>query len=463
MMTWISRCSRLGVVAGGLVFCGSAGFAQAAPPPAGWPAQVQGIPDSLGVSLHLRGTLNPDGSVAKPLEQADLERQLEQIAALGLKIVRTDNAWRWVDQSKHEYDFKYHHRLVDECQKRGLRLLTILGFADRRYEKMWSIQSENGRKSYAEFCGRIAGEFKGKGIIWEMWNEPNIGGSWNPKADPAGYSAAIIGAMQAMKKADPDCVIIAPCACTMDYAFMESCFQQGILDYVSAVSLHPYSDAPETQMSRYLQLRNLILKYAKTNKGLPIVCSEWGYSELFIGVGSRIRSQDEQASLVVRSILVNQMSDVPMHIIYTNYDYDDKKEWNEACFGLMRCDKTTPKASYQAVHTLIKQLSGLKFKGQKLAGSVAVFEVPAGDYVAVFAGAGKTVVVVWTSGTPHMAKVQLPPGRPVAMVGMTGNALPVPPVADPGPGQYVTMEVKPSPVYIEVETPPDGGIGVGTK
>lgn len=461
MMTWISRCSRLGAIAGGLLF-GSAGFAQAAPP-AGWPAQVQGIPDSLGISLHLRGKLDPaDYSVAIPIDQADLERQLDQMAALGLKIVRTDIAYRWTDKGKTAYDFTYHHRLVAECQKRGLRLLTILSLWDTRHEKTLGFHTAPGRQTFAAFCGRAAGEFKGQDIIWEMWNEPNLGAFWNPKADPAGYTATVKDAIKAMREADPACVIVAPSPCTMDYVFLEACFKEGLLADLSAVSLHPYSDTPETQIARYLQLRNLMASYGGPST-LPIVCTEWGFSELFVGQGTRIRPPDEQAALVVRSILADQLAGLPMHILYTNYDYDDQKTSNESCFGLIKSDRTTLKASYHAVRTLIQQLSGLKFKGQLLAGSAARFEVAAGDYVAVFAGAGKTVAVVWTSGAVHEAKVQLPPGQPLAMVDMKGSALPLPPVVDPGPGQYVKLELKPAPVYIQMQTAPDGGIGVGTK
>lgn len=450
---------------GGLLAVGSNLFAQQAQTTGAWPEQVRGIPDSLGVSMHLRGKLDPtDYSVATPIEQADLERQLDQVAALGVKIVRTEIAYSWADKSKDKYDFNCYHRTIDECNKRGLKVLTILSMWDTRYDKALGINTEEGRHSFAKFCGRAASEFKGKGIIWEMWNEPNLSTFWNPTADPVGYSTAIIGAMKAMKKADPDCVIVAPSTCTMDWVFLESCFKQGLLDDVSAVSLHPYCDAPETQMSRYLQLQSLIGKYNDQKKTIPIVCTEWGYSRVFVGSGTKIRSEDEQATLVVRSILIDQMSGLPMHIIYTNDDLDDKLTWNEASFGLIRADKKTPKMSYQAVRVLIKQLSGLKFQGQLLAYSGDVGEVLDGDYVAVFAGMGKAVVALWTSNAPHEATVRLPEGQLVSVVDMNGTSLPIPKLIEPGPPQGIKkMNVDRSPVYIQMKTRPDGGIGVGTK
>jgi len=431
-----------------MMLCGvTSVLAQQAEVPTAWPPQ--GI-DGLGVSVHFifRNIQPEDQKKTEEEWFTEYDRQLDQIADMGLKIVRMDNTWRWTDESKSKYDFKLHHKLVEACSKRGLRVLTILSFCHPLYEKTHSIRSKDGQQSFAEFCARMVKEFKGKGVIWEMWNEPNLLGFWKPKANPKEYSAAMKMAIEAMRKVDPDCIIMAPSPCTFDFTFLESCFKQGLLEHLSAVSIHPYSDTPETQLSRYLQLRNMIDHYKPQEKKIPILCSEWGFSRL---KGKRVRSLDEQAALVTRSILVDMMAGTPMHIIYTNRDYNDKLEWNETSFGLITFDNK-PKSAYHAVKTLTSQLRGLKFEKQLLAesGTNGFSEVPAGDYVAVFTRGKKSVAVAWSSSPSHKVRIKLPGLIPVSMVDMKGNSMSIPLMERTNKAlpDILQMQLTQEPVYI---------------
>jgi hypothetical protein len=411
-----------------------------------WPASITGT-QGLGVSVHWRGKLDNHGAIIEPLSIGEIEKQIKPMAEMGVKIIREDNHWQWTDKDKGTYNFEQMHLMVDVCEKYGLKLLVILAFADPQYEKGWSISTPQGADSYAKFCAKIASEFKSHSIIWEMWNEANLSGFWSPKSDALAYSQAIQKAAKAMRDADPNCIIVAPSTCTFDMKFLETCMQNGILNYISAVSIHPYSDIPETQLQRYLILKNIIDRYAPAGKRIPIVCSEWGFSRLFPGSdGNRIRSQDEQAALIVRSILVDQIAGVPMHILYTNLDYknEDKFEWHENHFGLLTVDGK-PKAAYQAVKTLAEQLKGLKLDNVSYGNNPKTGENLEGDYVIVFNNSQKNVIAAWTTRQPHAAAITLP-ASPDKILDMKGSMIEF--SKEDYKNGSLKIELKSEPVYV---------------
>lgn len=430
-------------------------FGQEIEPSTTWPPLS--IRDGLGVQMHLRGKLDECGATIEPLRMELIERLMGQIVNMGLKIVRIGNCWQWKDKSKWEYDFGLQRQIVDACEKRGLRVVTQLDFADPRYEKSHSIVTEEGRRSYAHFCASIVQECKGKGVIWEMWNEPDLPKFWPPPAGREDYFSAIEAAMKAMRDVDSSCIIIAPSICGFKWDFLDPFFKHDLLKYVSAVSIHPYCwGEPESQFLSYLRLRYIISTFNKaTGKKVPIVCGEWGYSRVSLDFGKkRIRNQDEQGALVARSILVSLMAGTPMHIIYQIQDYheDNRLEDIEAHYGLLTVNEKQ-KSAYQTVKTIISQLGDLKFEKQLLSRSVNSLKIQIGDYAALFNGKTRSVIVGWTTSHPHDALVQLP-GLPVKKVDMKGNAQPIPPMAagsEAKPLKLVQIRLTSEPVYIEIK------------
>lgn len=122
-------------------------------------------------------------------------------------------------------------------------------------------------------------------IIWEIYNEPNIAFFWHPKPNSKDYSLLVQVVAEAIRAVAPQEVIVAPALSQLtneSLTFLEQCFQNGVLEHIDAVTVHPYRPTyPETVIYDYTILRNLIIKYAPPGKYLPIIAGEWGYSELY--------------------------------------------------------------------------------------------------------------------------------------------------------------------------------------
>ena len=99
------------------------------------------------------------------------------------------------------------------------------------------------------------------------------------------YTDLVRAAVPAMKKANPDCVILAGSVSNMwseSYKWMSYCFADGMLDiHWDIWSVHPYGvKAPEDYMEAYSHTRNLMKKaggdtgrlWINSERGFPLGC-----------------------------------------------------------------------------------------------------------------------------------------------------------------------------------------------
>lgn len=335
------------------------------------------IPDSVGVNIHFTGAPAKD---------------LDGIKDGGFGWIRMDFAWAGIEKTKGVYDFAAYDELVDGLTARKIKPLFILDYGNDLYQK-GSPRTPEARAAFAKFAGEAAKHFAGKPILWEIWNEPNIG-FWQPRPNADEYARLALETAQAVKKADPKATVLAAGTSGFPLPFLETAFKMGLLRFIDAVSVHPYrGSAPETVASDFRALRLLTAKYAPKGRDIPLVSSEWGYST--VGV-----SEKTQAQYFARQQLVNLSEGVRLSIWYDwKEDGADPKE-NEHHFGTVRPD-LTPKPAYLAAQTLTRVLGGYRF----------VKRIPLAsedDWLLLFArGPGDVKLAAWTVGAEHAISLPL--------------------------------------------------------
>lgn len=363
---------------------------------AGIPALV--FPEGVGVNIHfVRGR----------------ERDLDMIAAAGFKFVRMDFSWSGTERSLGRYTWDEYDELTANLDKRKLRALYILDYSNALYEdKLISRDPISGKEvtgiaaprkpasvaAFARWAAAAAEHYRGRGILWEIWNEPNIG-FWKPQPNVADYTALALATCRAMREADPQTLILAPASSGFPWAFFESLFQAGTLEHLDAVSVHPYrnySQGPETAAADYRRLRAMIERDAPADKkALPIISGEWGYATHTKGV-----SPATQAAFFARQQLANLYHGVPLSIWYDWKNDGTDPEYNEHNFGTVT-HELQPKPAYQAVWTLTNQLSGYRIARRLAAGDSAVWVLLCVD------AAGNQKLAAWTTGEPAPIRLAL--------------------------------------------------------
>lgn len=340
------------------------------------------------------------------------EKDLDMIAAAGFKFIRMDFTWQSTERVKGVYDWSAYDELTTNLNKRGIRALYILDYSNSLYEDQVEskdpISGEVGKgvaaprkqesvEAFAKWASAAVKHFRGNKIIWEIWNEPNIF-FWRPAPDVANYNKLALATCKAIKAAVPEAVIVGPATSQLPLPFIESFLNSGVLEYIDAVSVHPYrrySLSPETAVDDYKKVDELIRKYTPEGKSvIPIISGEWGYNTSTRGV-----SLETQAAYIVRMQLSNMLYGIPLSVWYDwKNDGPDADEW-EHNFGTVTPD-LKPKPAYIAIKALNEQLGDFTL--------IKRMEIKnPNDFVLLFRDdKGNHKIAAWTIEVPHSVSIQ---------------------------------------------------------
>ncbi|MDB5296698.1 MAG: hypothetical protein JWO31_2681 [Phycisphaerales bacterium] len=376
---------------------------RAADPPPAAPATRPSLPGTWGVNIHFT---------------APLPGEAKMLADAGVAVVRTDFAWGRTERRPGAYDFGPYDGLVRALESHGIRPLFILDYGNRLYDDGLAPHTDAGRAAFAAWAAAAATHFKGRGVIWELWNEPNLKQFWKPVPSAADYATLAVATAKAVRVADPDATIVGPAASTVDLPYLETCFKGGLLDHLSAVTVHPYRGTePESAAKDFRALRDLIARYAPKGKAVPIFSGEWGYSSVVGGV-----DEATQARYLPRQWLSNLANDVSLSVWYDWRDDGTDPKEHEHHFGTVRqaprpgggrdgAAPFEPKPAYLAMRTLTAQLAGYAFSKRIAVGD------PEKDYVLLFAksrpagetgtGPADVALAVWTT-RPGEVELEVP-------------------------------------------------------
>src|SRR4030095_11321775 len=126
------------------------------------------IPDSFGVNIDFtepkRGELN-------------------MITAGGFRWVRMDFKWDLTERVKGIYDFGPYERLLAALDAANLRALFVLYYGNPLYDGGAPPRTAATRAAFARWAVAAAKRFVNRGILWELYNEPNHNQFWPPGPD----------------------------------------------------------------------------------------------------------------------------------------------------------------------------------------------------------------------------------------------------------------------------------------
>jgi hypothetical protein len=383
-----------------------------------------GTLDGVGVNIHF--------THAKPGE-------LEMLAAGGFRFVRMDFFWEGIEKEKGVYDFAAYDHLMADLDRLGLRAYFILDYGHRFYDGGLSPHTDDGRAAFSAFVKAAMQRFAGRGIVWEMWNEPNHGMFWKPQPKVDDYVKLALAVGETVREVAPKEILVGPTTSEIDLPFLEACFKGGCLSWWDAVSVHPYRQSPpESAADEYRTLRQLIARHAPRPivqdprgprgrliqdepKHLPILSGEWGYTSAKLQHGGF--TEEQQARYLPRQWLSNIANGIPISIWYDWHDDGDDRSNPEHNFGTVRrpyregqAEVYEPKPAYLAAKTLTSVLKGYEFS--------KALALKDDEHVLLFAKGDQLRLAAWTSAKETRA-VGIPAnGGRFRVTGHLGQDLP---------------------------------------
>jgi hypothetical protein len=345
--------------------------------------------------------------------------ELEMLSAAGFRWVRSDCVWQAIEKKPGVYDFSTYDCLLSRLEPHHIRAVLILDYGNPLYDEGMSPHTDSGRAAYARWAVATVTHFRGRGVIWEIWNEPNLH-FWRPKPNAEDYAKLAVTASDAIHKVAPEEIIVGPALGEDHLDFLEVALRGGILNDWAGITLHPYyRRGPETYGILYDKTKALLPKYAPVGKKIEVMCGESGYSVSWYGVHddspawisgvnaishlltrwyAPLAITDKiQGEYFARLNLFNVLSSVPLTMWYDWRDDGKDPSNEEHNFGIVRHDYFAGRAevydrkpAYDAALTYTRELTGFRFKERVPTASPT-------DFVLSFAKDGEERLVAWTS------------------------------------------------------------------
>ena len=250
-------------------------------------------------------------------QEPDWERIEQGMALLeeaGFRYMRQVFPWEdierpykgryWNDLAR-ESTWRKYDRLVALAEQHNLTIIARLerpppwAYAGGKPPDDGRHQGPPARlEDYGDFAYAVAQRYRGSVRIFQIWNEPNLYGEWQPdNPDPAAYVAMLKVAAQRIREANPEAIIVAAVLAPTietgpqnlsELLFLEGMYIHGGAPYFDVASTASYGlwygpddryVAPHrTNYARAVLVREVMVRHG--DAGTPIWAGEYGWVAL---------------------------------------------------------------------------------------------------------------------------------------------------------------------------------------
>jgi len=366
----------------------------------------------------------------------------------GVKFVRYIFLWQWIEKNKGVYDFinngvVNYDTFINDAISNGFTPVMQLAYTNSLYGSEKALNTEEMKTAFVNFASACSLRYKDKGIIWQIYNEPNGSWFWSPQTNSVNdYVDVLKRVYPIIKGNDPSGMVVAPQLHSIRYldslSWLERAFELGLLDNLDALVVHGYRpEQPETIINDIVRVKGLIANY--TTKDIPIAVGEWGYStpENWDGTGNPawVESETQQAQYITRMFLVNNYLSLLFTINYVWTDTGIDETNIEHHFGMFNKEQTIAKESAVAFKAMTTILKNHHFIKRINVGSD-------NDFVFKYADTNNNVAYVfWTTGATHniILNASVTNATVFNMKGETINQL---------SGEFLELTISQSPNYL---------------
>lgn len=206
------------------------------------------------------------------------------VISTGFNSVRVDYLWRAAEEKKGVYkNDTAIDSLLDKLNSESVGAIIILGKGNPIYLNGHPV-SKNEIKSFVDYSKWLAHKFRGRGYIYEVWNEwsLNVGHS---SLSAIQYYHLVKSVSGNIKKIDPTAKIIAggfnpERSDEVDWGM--KIISLGILNYIDGLSLHPYlyednfNQPVSDNLLKIKILNEKIKRIINSDKEIPMYITEVG-------------------------------------------------------------------------------------------------------------------------------------------------------------------------------------------
>ena len=333
-------------------------------------------------------------------------------AEAGVKWSREGISWPRVEPRKGQYDWTYYDKLVATARRYGISIYALIS----SWAPWTKPYTPEGIDDYCRFAAAAAEHYRNEIKHWEVWNEPNIF-FWQGPRDM--YAELLKKAYAAIKKANPDALVLGCSTAGIDYNFIKRVMDLGAP--FDILTIHPY----RRTMDDRAFVRDL--RKAADLVKLPdgsireVWITEMGWAT---HVPHNTLSQDfapnsprRQAELLARSYINAVATGVSPNISWYDFRNDGTCPFYfEHNMGVVMRD-FRPKPAYRALATVTRMLKGKRPQEHPdLGTNIVAYR---------FAADGRrepALLAMWALKEPQTAALPGRSGRIIDLMGTTTSA-----------------------------------------
>lgn len=343
-----------------------------------------------------------------------VKAQIKVAKSTNLKYVMLPIVFKPSYIKNGKYNYSEFDTAVKTAKDNNLTPIVVFSSDNRADADNYRKDSKSTIDYYQNMIKESIQRYSGRGVIWQMWNEPN-GLFWFDQSMD-GEDASLVKSWTDMgaqiqnwvREYDPDSVFLAG-ALAGDYSatkkVLQMSLQDGLADHADAIANHPYlssrlnNGAPESllRVNSRSTLQALAPSTAKDKlKKIPLVTTEFGYSMAKTHLGQW--SASDQANYLARSIFILDMMHQP---IISLYALVDEGNGNNGQWGMYSgtAPNYKPKQSGQLIAQLLSNLNGFAYRKR-------ITQSSKGDYVLQYVKTGaNSRYVAWTTGGNHRVNI----------------------------------------------------------
>jgi len=419
----------------------------------------------IGLAQPIPGVdIAPFGAQTVWPSDLDLVTILDRMQEAGIQWARFDLCW-WslCEQQAGEYVFVNPaiipswntDRAISLLKERGIEPFPILCYGNKLYDGEQGPYTDAGREAFGNYCYAAASRYKDSVFYWEIWNEPNQQFFWGRTPNPADYARLAIVAAQRIREANPQAIVAGAATSGIDMSFLETAFQNGLLDAVDAITIHPYrGTSPESINTEVANVRARIAAY--TSRDIQVWSGEWGYNTYVHNM-----SEAEQARALSRMIVNNLSQNIELSIWFSTHAFvESSGDLHDPEWGLLDYDYT-PRESFYAMKTVNERLSApvhwvanpleMTVSPGSSSRRVEVFERENPDHLTLAIWQARWPVNDSYSGYAATVQIRLPESTRIeAYDGLTGQPVTLNRSRNGEWIQLSSLQVKDYPVFLDI-------------
>lgn len=302
---------------------------------------------------------------------------------LGMKWYRDPFYWKFLETEKGVF----HEDRLSRFFKFESSLTPLMCFTKQFPE--WARGEGSAPKDindWVRFVEEMVRRYKDHVKVWEVMNEPYISsGLW--KGDHESYMALHKATYLAIKKEQPDSVVLGPClnlTYNSHWVDMMKFLEMGLWDYIDGVADHPYihtSDPEEGGFREHLQKINKVMRKYGGEK--PIYITEIGWATKPFGWVT----EEERAQRLVRTHIFALAEGVQCFILHKLAEGGGPISRANSLYNI-ESKRMRPALIAYAVMTRNLYKSNFRYMLDYLGPGV---------YGAVFEKQGKPIIVLWST------------------------------------------------------------------